>query len=223
MKRVDFELIKESGIAKLISDNTLDKPLIVSGIPDEWKKQFYSHGFIDYAQYNDYWIENLTLAGDKYNNYEYLKLEDCAAASQITILCRGKSRGFEGETPDWFASWLRGEETGQIDCGCQNNAVLIHKINSSIIGICCTAIYAHDSEKGAVVWVRELAVHPDFQGNGIGQNLLNQTLQYGYEHGAKRAFLHADTLNFAAIHIYAKAGFQPRDGQGQLDMIWGEI
>lgn len=139
------------------------------------------------------------------------------------MLCRGKSRGFEGETPDWFASWLRGEEAGQIACGCRNPAVLVHRINGGITGISCTATYSHDSEKGAVVWVRELAVHPDFQGKGIGQKLLNQTLQYGLAHRTKRAFLHADTLNASAIHIYTKAGFQPRDGEGQLDMIWRKI
>jgi ribosomal protein S18 acetylase RimI-like enzyme len=65
-----------------------------------------------------------------------------------------------------------------------------------------------------------IAVHPDFQRRGIGHKLLMQTLQYGAEHGAKRAFLHADIENTAALRIYADAGFSPEEGCGQLDMIW---
>lgn len=225
MKKIDFEtvkqLIKSSGIVNFFSDYTsAEVPLLVSGVPDEWRESFLLHGFHVYAQYRDYWLEHLIPPGNQYGDYERLHLNDCVLASEMTTLCQGQSRGFEVILPEWFALWVRGEEAGQVASSCKNPAVLLQKSNGNIIGISCTSTYAHDSEKGAVVWIRALAVHPDFQGKGIGQRLLMQTLQYGAEHGAKRAFLHVDTANTAAVHIYANAGFYPREGDGQIDMIW---
>lgn len=58
MKKVDFELVEDiikiSGIAKLISDNGAGTPLVVSSVPGEWREQFHSYGFTDYAQYHAY-------------------------------------------------------------------------------------------------------------------------------------------------------------------------
>jgi len=96
----------------------------------------------------------------------------------------------------------------------------VHRENKKIVGVACAATYAHSSDKGAVVWVRELAVHPDFRRQGIGKRLLLQTLQYGAQHEAVRAFLHVDVQNIAAIHIYESVGFTPQEGEKQIDMIW---
>ena len=228
MNKIEFEAIekflKASSVEKLIKNKAAyGLPLIVSDVPGEWQDKFRAHGFCEYARYQDYWLEELIPPGAEYNDYSFLQPEECAAASELTAACRGQSRGFEGETPEWFSLWLRGEEEGQRACRCRNAAVLTHKTNGKIDGISCTATYAHGSEKGAVIWLRELAVHPDFQGWGIGRKLLAQTLRYGAEHGARRAFLHTDTQNAAAIHIYTDAGFRPREGEEQTDMIWRKV
>ena len=222
MIKMEFQAIEEKlksfGVLKTIGEiaNT-NCQLIISAIPDNWYDDFRRKGFDEYAVFQDYWIDTLIAPGECYNDYEFLDKNDCAAASEITFACRGQSRGFEGEPPDWFSNWLDGEE------GLNNTAVLVHKINGNITGISCTATYAHDSEKGIVVWVRMMAVHPDCQGQGIATKLLMQTLQYGAEHGAKRAFLHTDTQNTNAIKMYLKAGFQPRIDEKQIfDMIWRE-
>ena len=222
MNKVDFDTIEEKikteGITKFIADQKVNGyPLVVSGVPDLRQDDFLSHGFTIYAQYHDYWIDSLLSPGSEYGDFDFLNENDCGIASEISVACRRQSRGFEGEPPEWFAEWLIGEE------GFHNNAVLVSKINNRIVGISCTATYAHDSEKGAVVWVRMIAVHPDFQGRGIGKKLLFQTLQYGVEHGAKRAFLHADAENVPALKIYSNAGFIPQRGEGQIDMIWRKI
>jgi len=215
VEKVEFEAIKEqintSGISKTLAK--YENPIIVSGIPENLQDSFHKHGFAEYAVFQDYWIDALIPPGEQYNDYVFLHNDECVAASEISITCRGKSRGFEGGTPGWFSNWLHGEE------GLQNSAILIYKSNGHIAGFSCTATYAHDSEKGAVVWVRMMAVHPNYQGRGIGAKLLMQTLQYGAEHGAKRAFLHTDTQNTAAIKIYLNAGFQPREDEKQIDMI----
>ena len=217
MNKIEFETIEKtietSGIEKMIAEQTINhSSLIVSFVPDIWQKDFRSHGFTVYAQYHDYWINTLTSPGFAYSDFDFLHEEDCGIASEISVACRGQSRGFEGESPEWFVEWLNGEE------GFHNNAVLVSKINNRIVGISCTATYDHDSEKSAVVWVRMIAVHPDFQGCGIGKKLLWQTLQYGVKHGAKRAFLHADAKNVVALRIYANAGFISRGGDGQIDI-----
>ena len=219
MHKFEFQSIakklKISGIENFIANNmAADAALVVSGVPALWQGRFRSHGFAVYAQYHDYWIDTLIAPGRAYSDFNFLPEADCAAASEVTVACRGRSRGFEGESPQWFMEWLRGEND------LHNPAVLIRRMNNRIAGLACTATYAHGSKRGAVAWVRLMAVHPDFQGRGIGKTLLMQTLQYGAEHGAKRAFLHADTENPAALRIYKSAGFLPRKGEGQTDMIW---
>ena len=218
MIKIDFhdieEKLKSSSLTEVLAENKqADYPLVITGIPQNWHEQFKTQGFDEYAVFQDYWIDSLTSPGKEYSDYEFLHSDDCHIASEISISCRGCSRGFEGEPPEWFSEWLQGEDW------LKDTAVLLHKSNNRIAGISCAATYAHDSEKGTVVWVRMMAVHPDFHGQGIGTKLLMQTLQYGFEHGAKRAFLHVDTENTHAIKMYLKAGFQPRADEMQVDMI----
>ena len=218
MKKIEFQIIEEQlktfGLSNIVTETAAnDYPLVVSGVPENWHVSFNKNGFSEYAVFQDYWIDLLAPPGVQYSEYDYLHNDECPAASVITFDCRGQSRGFEGESSEWFSEWLRGEDE------MQNPVIIASKVNGKIVGISCAATYAHDSEKGAVVWVRMMAVHPDFQGQGIGTKLLMQTLQYGFEHGAKRAFLHADTLNANAIKMYLKAGFQPRINEKQVDMI----
>ena len=174
MIKLDFETIKEtiqtSGAAQIIAEHSHgEQPIVISGVPDKWIDCFHSHGFREYARFQDYWLDKITqhCTGTQYSDYTFLDANECAAASAVTIACRGQSRGFEGETPEWFDSWLRGSEDGQINTGCNNPAVLVQKKDGKVIGVSCTATYAHHSEKGAVVWIRELAVLPEYQGQGV--------------------------------------------------------
>ena len=222
MKKIDFEdiegTIRLSGISRVISEQSINGcPFVVSEVPKSMRDDFHSHGFEVYAQYQDYWNVPLKSLGSEYSEFTFLREEDCAIASEITAACHTLSRGFDVMTAKWFRNWMNGND------GLHNSAVLTSNVNDRIVGISCTATYGHDSENGAVVWVRMIGVQPDFQGHGIGTKLLKQTLQYGVEHGAKRAFLHVDVENTNAIHIYTKSGFV-RDGNeddAQIDMIWG--
>jgi len=137
--------------------------------------------------------------------YEFLREDECAEAYAVAESCKGL--GFTGESQQFLREWLTGEEISAENIGVTDCAVLIHKINAKTAGICCTGIYGHDSEKGAVVWIRMIAVTPECQGRGIGRNLLMQALQYGVEHGAKRAFLHVDLENKNAVKLYESVGF----------------
>jgi len=161
----------------------------------------------DDDNYHDFWIRELLPEYKFTGNYEYLRDNERYEVTVVSLSCKGQSRGFIGENEQWFREWLKGEEKGQIDLGATDCVVLTHKIDGKTAGISCTCIYGHDWEKGAVVWVRMLAVIPEFQRQGIGRNLLMQTLQYGIEHGAKRAFLAVDLTNANAVKLYENVGF----------------
>jgi ribosomal protein S18 acetylase RimI-like enzyme len=83
----------------------------------------------------------------------------------------------------------------------------------------CTATYAHDSQKGPIAWIREVAVRPEYQRMGIGRKLVTQALSYGKENGAVRGFLQADECNIYAIHLYESLGFVSNKHEVQIDMF----
>ena len=161
----------------------------------------------DDDNFHDFWINSLLPQYKFEGSYDFLCESECADAFFVAKSCAGQSRGFTGETEQWFCDWLKGEEGGAKDVGATDCAVLVHRTDGKITGISCTCIYAHGNEKGAVVWVRMIAVIPEFQGRGIARNLLMQTLQYGVERGAKRAFLAVDLANKNAVKLYENAGF----------------
>ena len=109
-------------------------------------------------------------------------------------------------------NWLSGEE------GVRFPAVLLHRENGKAAGIICIGLYGFDSAQGPVLWIRELAVCPEYQNRGIGRKLLLQAFQYGKEHGAYRSFLAADENNIKAIHMYRSLGFTANPLEKQIDM-----
>lgn len=56
--------------------------------------------------------------------------------------------------------------------------------------------------------VDNIAVHPDFRGKGVAQQLLNDVFAYYSERGALRFTLEVDTENAPAIKLYEKLGFR---------------
>ena len=115
MKKIEFQSIEEKlkslSLSKVFAENkNTDYPLIVTGVPKNWHENFRMHGFDEYSVFQDYWIDSLTSPGDQYYDYEFLHGDDCAIASEISMSCRGYSRGFEGEPLEWFSDWLQGEE-----------------------------------------------------------------------------------------------------------------
>lgn len=67
--------------------------------------------------------------------------------------------------------------------------------------------------------VLSIAVHPEYHGRGIGQNLLSQGVKYIDSSGVKRIKLESRPDNIPAVKIYEKYGFRTvgatRDLQGK--------
>ncbi len=192
--------------------------VLVTFIPEEWKERFIKAGFKEYAVYREYWIEDIQKSNFQVCSYSVLNESEICAASKVTRSCQGQSRGFHGESPEWVESWMNGTEDGLSNA--TDSTILASRENNEVNGIVCVAIYGHERKNGPILWIREIAVRPEEQGQGIGRKLLEQALSYGIEHGAKRAFLMADECNMNAKQLYQDIGFTPSVDEVQIDMVY---
>jgi ribosomal protein S18 acetylase RimI-like enzyme len=195
----DFE-----SLINLIAD--IPGKLRLNFVPREFAAQLKNIGFIEWAEFTDFWNDNLadTLVRlSNIGNVEYLSVDECEDASIVSQKCKLQSRGFEGESPEWFKEWLL------------ENKVIVWRRESRVVGFCCVSIY----NEGTTLWIREIAVDPAYQGKGIGKNLMEKAIRYGVEAGAIKGFLAADILNKNAISLYKKYDFLVKDVESELQMI----
>jgi ribosomal protein S18 acetylase RimI-like enzyme len=162
--------------------------------------------FSEWAEWVDFFNNELAKTSISFNSYDsirFIKPEEIPAIMTVFTSCEGSSRGFAGETEDWFRNWIK-----------ENDIIVIGE-GTEIAGYCCVSIYA----SGTILWVRELAVEPSHRRKGFGRSLLEQAILYGIYRGAKRGFLHADIQNKNAINLYNKYGFVAQSAEGELQMI----
>jgi ribosomal protein S18 acetylase RimI-like enzyme len=91
--------------------------------------------------------------------------------------------------------------------------------DGELVGVLCTGLYGQEDQQGGVVWIKEVAVAPGHQGQGIGRQLITQALHYGKCHGAQKAFLAVDEDNVGAIHLYESLGFVASEEKGEINMM----
>ncbi|MEA5038494.1 MAG: GNAT family N-acetyltransferase [Clostridiaceae bacterium] len=184
-------------------------------IPREWVHDLESIGLRVRNAWHDYFMDSLDSVDEHLcPDANFLAPSECAQASEITLLCKGQSRGFTGQTTEWFHDWLEGPSD------IKNRAVLVSRTaKNEITGLVCTGTYAHESTKGPIAWIREAAVLPSWQNQGIARRLIMKALAYQKRNGAKRAFLAVDEENQYAIHLYTSIGFHPSEESSQIDMI----
>ncbi|MCF0149001.1 MAG: GNAT family N-acetyltransferase [Clostridium sp.] len=166
------------------------------------------------AIWNEYVSSNI----ESNLNYECLKFIDegnYKEASKVTTSCVGKSRGFHGETEEWMQEWIQGKHPSVPEYVFKS-AVVYEETDNQIVGISCVGIYG---EENKILWIREIAVKPEFQGMGIGRKLIEKAFTYGLKHGAKKSFLMADEINYNALHLYKAMGFKANPNECQIDMI----
>lgn len=175
-------------------------------VPRQYAKQLEQLGFIEWGEYTDYWNDSLADTANDLNTQdqiEFLKENECQEVSLVSQKCRLQSRGFEGETEAWFTAWLR------------ENKVIVARKESAIVGFCCVSVY----NEGTTLWIREIAVDPQYQGLGYGKQLMEQAIQFGAANGAIKGFLAADILNKHAIALYEKYDFHTKGSDSELQMI----
>ena len=141
---------------------------------------------------------------------KHLSPEDLPSAVELDRLCFGGLWAIEGyrrelDSPnsDLLGLWTWETE----DCeSAQNRAGPHHppplQIPPTLIGIGC--LWAILEEAHIIM----LAIHPSFQRQGLGQDLLLALLKSACERQLERATLEVRDSNLAAISLYQKFGFQ---------------
>jgi len=66
-------------------------------------------------------------------------------------------------------------------------------------------IYSGGADEMVIV---NFAVRPDFQGKGLGEYLLTETMRMLYDRGIRNFYLDVRMSNFKAHSLYKKVGFE---------------
>jgi diamine N-acetyltransferase len=76
-------------------------------------------------------------------------------------------------------------------------------------------VIRHDHEQGffqkgyRTLFIDQMAVKPDCQGQGIGEKLIEAVAELGRKEGIKRIELNVWTDNEGAVRFYGRCGFKP--------------
>ena len=174
-------------------------------VPLDFVGELEKAGFVVWSNWIDFFnndIAGTPVTFKDYNAIKFLQSGEQAYIKEMTTMCADLSRGFSAETEEWFIEWQR------------DNDIIIIKDGEILAGYCCVAVY----DDGNIVWIRRIAVKPEYQNKGYGKILMEQAIAYGVNKGAKRGFLASDTLNANAIALYKKCGFVPQSETGEITM-----
>ncbi len=187
-----------------------NKNIYIEFIPEELIPMLKKMGFEIASEWVDYWIDNIegiTVENSNTINLRPMEEGEQDITSAITRACKGYSRGFFGETPEFIKEWHESK----------NSTILVAEEDRVVVGLCFVNLYGFDSKKGTVVWIREVAVDPKHHLKGIGRQLIKYGISWGKANGAVRSFLACDVEN-PAVKLYEKLGYRRKPCRGQINM-----
>lgn len=196
-------------IEKDLESNININHLTLEFIPEEIIELFEQINYVIKSEWMDYWKPTLESKTTP-NNLVIRPIEEIEyiIGSNITKSCKGYSRGYNGEEIEWFKEWKDNEFS----------EIFVAEQNNQIVGVCAVNLYGFDSEKGTVLWLREVAVHPEFHSQKIGLHLINHAFDWGVKNGAQRSFLACDRDNTKAIRLYEYLGYEAKHNRGQINI-----
>lgn len=191
---------------------------VVKFIDRSWYHKLIELGFIEYAVFRDYFLNEI---GDREtsNDIYEAKTTDSLAISRITQSNIGLSRSFFGDDEFFVETWINQTNESLTFNNAKNPKIFIYKENEIIKGCIFTAILGENNPRGKSMWLREISVSPEEHNKGIGRKLINHALYYAKQDGAVRSSLLADDLNVSAIHLYQKLGYMPNLEGEEINMI----
>jgi len=202
-------------LAKMINfikrNEVKTEKIYVEFVPENFLEEMNNLGFKIVSEWVDFWntdLNSLDVELKETVNIRPLNSDEISTAAEVTRSCIGYSKGFTGESDEIIKEWNESE----------NSCVFVAELNNEIIGVCLVNLYGLDSEKGTVLWIRELAVNPKYQSKGIGREMMTYGIKWGIEKGAKRSFLACDAENFNAIKLYESLNYKREDERGQINM-----
>lgn len=193
--------------------DAIKEPIYMQFVPNAYVEEFSSHRFKSFAHFRE--MYSYDIQSDC--SVDAIAIEEAKEAAAVTRSCRLQSRGFLGETTEWAESWIQGKDPNASHC--KHSAILVTRHENTITGIIAVTLYSFDKPEGPTLWIREVAVRPEFQHSGYGKQLLSQAFAYGARYKAAKAFLMADVLNVNALSLYQQFGFSYIEDEGQIDMI----
>lgn len=207
------ELIK--GLEKSMDNISKGKKekFFIEFVPEELIEELEKNDFRIVSEWTDFWKKDLSLENiELKQTYEIREAmaKDYDVISEIAESCVGYSREFAMGLvhKDFIEEWVKDI----------NSTILVTEINDTVVGAIFLNIYGQESEKGAVLWIRELCVNPEYHSKGIAQALLYKGIKGGELNGAKRSFLSVDIENMPAIKIYERFGYRKSEERGQINM-----
>lgn len=193
--------------------DAIKEPVYMQFVPNAYIEVFRSHGFKSFAHFREMYSYNI----QSDCSVNVISIEEAEVAAAVTRSCRLQSRGFLGESTEWAESWIQGKDPNASFC--KHSAILATKHEDTITGIIAVTLYSFDKPERPTLWIREVAVRPEYQYRGYGKQLLSQAFAYGARYKAAKAFLMADVLNTNALSLYQQFGFSYIEDEGQIDMI----
>ncbi|MCM1566876.1 MAG: GNAT family N-acetyltransferase [Dehalobacter sp. 4CP] len=88
-----------------------------------------------------------------------------------------------------------------------NRCVMVAELGKKIVGMVTCQLLISTAEGGQVAVIEDLIVNREYQGNGIGKQLLSSIEDWAVEKGATRLQLLADKTNTPALNFYKKIGW----------------
>ena len=194
-------------------DGFHEESVYVEFIPKSFSSSLESMGFTEHSEYIDFWLRDLKPAGKPLGEprvkFRKAMVRDFPVISSITRQCAEQSRGFTVETPESLLEWNSGA----------HNRIVVASSDNQILGHALLSLYGFDTSEGTVLWMREIAVRPESQRQGVGRRILVYSMNWGCRNGATRSFLHCDSKNDASIQLCESYGYRRTCEQGQLNMI----
>jgi mycothiol synthase len=85
---------------------------------------------------------------------------------------------------------------------------LLHEVDGELAGFCWTKVQDDAHEEGEIGEIYVIAVNPDFQGRGLGRQLVLAGLDHLSSSGLEKAMLYVDKDNVEARALYFRLGFE---------------
>ncbi|MFB6093952.1 MAG: N-acetyltransferase family protein [Halanaeroarchaeum sp.] len=98
---------------------------------------------------------------------------------------------------------------------------LLGEGSKNVVAVCEGRVVGHATlvEDEADAYELAIFVHQDYQGAGIGTNLLETLLGHGRETGVEKVWLTVERWNRAAVALYEKVGFETTSAESfELEM-----
>lgn len=119
------------------------------------------------------------------------------------IECNNRAFAWHPDQRDFTLAAL---QTKQAEPWFDPAGFLLHERDGRLAGFCWTKVHADERPPLGEIFV--IGVDPDFQGQGLGRQLVLAGLDWLAGQGLRNGILYTESSNVSALALYAKLGFE---------------